>query len=127
MSEIQRIPYIRERLDSWAVWIRTGTTGAGTSVLGRLADAANGVKFSSRVPVNELECSLTDQAVSALPPEYKDAVKGWHTSDGTLEDVARHLGIVKRTLQRRLARADAMLAEWFNDRKERARRARVTT
>lgn len=125
MSGLQRVPWIRERLDQWGVWQLVGTSRAGGSVLARLADAvAQAGRKRSHIPIDDIECGLTDSAVSHLPKELKVTVHTWHTSEGTLEGIAGELGITKITLQRRLAQADRRIDEWFKARKERADRMR---
>ncbi|MNX11310.1 hypothetical protein D3C86_410700 [compost metagenome] len=125
MSGLQRIPWVRERLDNWGVWLLAGTSRFGGSVLARLADSvAQGGRRRSHVPIDNIECGLTDSAVTRLPNELKAAVLTWHTSEGTLEGIAEELGITKITLQRRLAQADRRIEEWFKARKERAEQLR---
>ncbi|APX75092.1 hypothetical protein DXK93_01585 [Achromobacter sp. K91] len=126
MSEIQRIPWVRERLDQWGRWVLLGTARLGGSVLAQLADAVGGGAKRSYVPVDSLECEITDRAVAGLPKELKDAVLVWHTSEGTMEGIAQEIGISKITLQRRLAHADKRIDEWFSRRRDLARRASVT-
>lgn len=126
MSDIQRIPWVRDRLDQWGRWVLLGTGRVGGSVLARLADAVGGGAKGSYVPVDSLECELTDRAVNVLPKEVKDTVLVWHTSEGTMEGIAQEIGISKITLQRRLAHADRRIDEWFSRRRELARRNPVT-
>ncbi|MFY3130679.1 hypothetical protein ACOTF1_06590 [Achromobacter ruhlandii] len=122
MSEIQRIPWVRERLDQWGRWVLLGTARLGSSVLGQLADAVGGGAKRSYVPINGLECELTDRAVASLPRELKDTVLFWHTSEGTMEGIAEEMGISKMTLQRRLAHSDRRIDEWFRQRHQMAER-----
>ncbi|MNU43045.1 hypothetical protein D3C71_318210 [compost metagenome] len=125
MSGLQRIPWVRDRLDQWGVWLVVGTSRAGGSILARLADAvAQAGRRRSHVPIDNIECALTDSAVARLPNELKVAVATWHTSEGTLDGIAEELGITKITLQRRLAQGDRRIEEWFKARKERAERLR---
>lgn len=127
MSDLQRIKWVRERLDQWGAWQLVGTSRTGASVLGRLSDAAaKGRRKRSTVPFDDIECGLTDRAVARLPKELKSAVQTWHTEEGTYEGVAELLGISKITLQRRLAQADRRIEEWFKARKAHAERMSVT-
>ena len=97
-------------------------------MLARLADAvAQGGRKRSHVPIDNIECGITDDAVARLPKELKAAVLTWHTSEGTLEGIAEELGITKITLQRRLAQADLRIDEWFRARKALAERLRGNT
>ncbi|WP_286899913.1 hypothetical protein [Achromobacter sp. UBA2119] len=127
MSSLQRIRWVRERLDRWGAWQLVGTSRTGASVLGRLSDAAaKGGRKRSTVPFDDIECGLTDRAVAQLPKELKSAVSTWHTEEGTLEGIAELLGVSKITLQRRLAHADRRIEEWFRARKAHAERVAVT-
>lgn len=122
MSEIQRIPWVRERLDQWGRWLLLGTARIGSSVLGQLSEAVGGGAKRSYVPVDSLECELTDRAVASLPRELKDTVLVWHTSEGTMEGIAEEMGISKITLQRRLAHSDRRIDDWFRQRRQMAER-----
>lgn len=100
--------------------------GAGGSILGYLVDLAAGKRVhgddsppSSVVPVDNIECAITDDAVNALPCELRQAVVAWHcASHGTLEEVAARLGVIKTTLWRRLAHADSRIQEWLRERRK---------
>ncbi|MGS1116886.1 hypothetical protein [Castellaniella sp. UC4442_H9] len=64
--------------------------------------------------MDNIECSRTNQAVQALPMELRRAVGAWHGArSGTLDEVARRLGVVRGTLHRRLCQADQRIAEWL--------------
>lgn len=84
--------------------------------MGRLADAVvqKGRKRST-VPIDDIECALTDRAVARLPPDLKRAVSTWHTHEG----IAEELGISKITLQHRLAQSDRRIEDWFKAHVER--------
>jgi len=128
MSGLRRIPQIQARLDEWARWRDSrgcgGGLGYGGSPISYLMDLAAGKRVhedtggvGSFVPVDSIECSITDDAVLALPDELRRAVTGWHcASHGTMDEVARRLGIVKTTLWRRLAHADMRIQQWLRDR-----------
>lgn len=112
-----RIPEIRARLDSWAIWLRTGSTGCGSSPIASLEWVSDG--YRPWVPVDSIECSVTDDAVSRLPMELKLAVADWHMNDGTLEAAAKRLKISRMTLCRRLRAADEAIAHWLELRRSR--------
>ncbi|EJO27773.1 hypothetical protein [Achromobacter marplatensis] len=126
MSELQRIAWVRERLDQWGVWQQVGSARLRGSVLAQLAEAAGGGAKRSYVPIDNLECEETDRAVSHLPKELRETVRTWHTSEGTMEGIAAGIGVTKVTLQRRLAHADRRIEEWFRQRRENAQRRGVT-
>lgn len=123
---VRRIPKIQARLDAWAEWRASsgGSMGGGGSVIGYLMDLAAGKRVheddgsaQSVVPVDSIECSITHEAVLALPDELRQAVVAWHcASSGTMEEVAKRHGMVKATLWRRLAHADWRIREWLRAR-----------
>jgi len=129
MSGPRRIPHIQARLDEWAMWRVSqggaGGLGYGGSPIGYLMDLAAGKRVhedtdsaGSVVPVDSIECSITDDAVLALPDELRQAVTAWHcASHGTMDEVAGRLGVVKTTLWRRLAHADTRIQQWLGERR----------
>lgn len=127
MSGLRRDPRMQARLDAWAVWLFSGSGGGGgLHPLARLMEGeeAGSDGFRAFVPVDSVECSVTDEAVRALPVDLREAVKAWHCcKEGTLESVARQMGVVKTTLHRRLCQADLRIAEWLRARAMRERTA----
>jgi len=130
MSGPRRIPEIQARLDQWAIWCdRTASGGGGRSDswLAHMVDMAAGRRvhdgdrtYGCEIPVDNIECSRTNDAVKALPLDLRQAVGAWHGArTGTLDEVARRLGVVKTTLWRRLAQADRRIAEWLATRQHR--------
>lgn len=127
MSGPRRNPEIQVRLDRWALWRTSGSGGSGGSWLAYLVDLAagrrvhdDGQSYAAVVPCDEIECSRTDEAVKALPLDLRQAVSAWHcATSGTLEEVARRLGVVRGTLHRRLCQADLRIAEFLVDRRNR--------
>lgn len=131
-GSLKRLPEIQARLDAWGVWVTRGGTGsANMHPLARLMDWKSGKRvsvsgdggYSAYVPVDEIECGLTDEAIAQLPEALRQAVRAWHTCQGgTLETVAYDLGVVRGTLHRRLCQADLRLLDWFKDRRDRQRK-----
>lgn len=123
---LKRIPAVQARLDRWAEW-RGGAVslGGGGSPIGYLMDLAAGKRVSgddgchgSMVPVDSIECSVTEDAVMMLPDDLRQAVIAWHcATSGTLDEVAARMGVVKTTLWRRLAHADHRIHAWLRDRR----------
>lgn len=90
--------------------------------LARLMEGEEGGSdgFRAFVPVDSVECSVTDEAVRSLPVDLREAVRAWHCcKEGTLDMVAHDLGIVRGTLHRRLCQADRRIAAWLRDRSRR--------
>ncbi|SAI58966.1 Uncharacterised protein [Bordetella ansorpii] len=122
MSEKGRDQVVQRRLDAWGEWLHApGRTGAAHPLARLMDGVAPGDDDcrpapSARIPINEIECGLTDRAVRALPTELKAAVTVWHAGTArTMEHAARELGVVKTTLWRRLAQADLRIAEWLRE------------
>ena len=126
----KRLPDIQARFDAWGLWVTRGGGAAGGAMhpLARLMEWKSGKRvsvsgdggFTSFVPVDEIECGLTDEAIGSLPPDLRDAVRAWHTcKGGTLESVAKEMGVVKTTFWRRLVQADHRVAEWLMERSKR--------
>ena len=125
MSGVRRDARMQARFDSWGRWLHTARGRGGAShPLARLMDWASGRRVTAVatgpmrafVPVDEIECSITDEAIRSLPADLAAAVRAWHGSQsGTLESVATELGIVRGTLHRRLCQADQRVAEWLVD------------
>lgn len=128
---LRRDPVIQARLDAWARWLQGAAAGHGRGggghPLAMLMDLHSGRRvttsssFSLRttVPCDAIECDRTDQAVKSLPMELRQAVHAWHGDIGTLDGVAKRLGIVRATLHRRLCQADQRIAQWLADHKPR--------
>lgn len=120
MSGPRRDPRMQARFDAWAVWLFSGSGGGGSMhPLARLMEGEEGGSdgFRAFVPVDSVECSVTDEAVRALPADLREAVRAWHCcKEGTLDMVARDLGIVRGTLHRRLCQADQRIAAWLRER-----------
>lgn len=134
MSGLKRLPDIQARLDAWGVWASRGygLSSGASHPLARLMDWKSGRRvslsgeggFGAYVPVDEIECSLTDEAIATLPDVLRQAVRAWHTCQGgTLESVAFDLGVVRGTLHRRLCQADKRLSDWFMERRKRRKTA----
>jgi len=125
MSGAKRDPGMQARFDSWGRWLHSSGMGGGAAhPLARLMDWASGRRVTTGptgpmrafIPVDHIECAITDAAIRALPKDLSDAVRAWHgTQSGTLESIAAELGIVRGTLHRRLCQADARAAEWLRE------------
>lgn len=132
---LKRISYIVARLDSWGRWLHS-SGGNSQSWLATMVDIMNGQRVWSNtgpvrcyVPVDSIECAITDKAVMALPDDLRKAVVAWHGciyQDGTLDTVSRELGIARGTLHRRLCQADIRVVEWLDEDRKRKQVNAVT-
>jgi len=124
-----RIEWVKDRLDNWARWSAKRVAGAQgyprQSVFTRLA--GKGTRAEAVVPIDDVDASITDDAVQALrwdkPHLYLTLVHvyldGWD-----IKRVARQLVKAESTIKAQLEQADHALAGWFRARDERQRAAR---
>lgn len=125
------IPYIDERLVDWARWsvsdgmeIRNslGSRNCWPQMV-RDPDSTDTVaQTGSLVPCNDIECAEMDEAVCSLPSELKSIIWDFYKRTVSGDQIAKRLGIGKRTLYDRIDYAHNLLATFFYDRASAARR-----
>jgi DNA-directed RNA polymerase specialized sigma24 family protein len=121
---MQRSSYWHERLNRWALWVFTAPGGSRPSIYLERVDCA--VQWGTLTPEINDEAILTDQAVAALPPQLKAAVRASYL-DGignSRAGIACRLHISERTLHNRLCHADLRLDQWHEARDAKAQGAR---
>ena len=101
------IPYIDERLVDWARWsvsdgmeIRNslGSRNCWPQMV-RDPDSTDTVaQTGSLVPCNDIECAEMDEAVCSLPSELKSIIWDFYKRTVSGDQIAKRLGIGKRTL-----------------------------
>lgn len=96
---------VKQRLNAWGQWViqsGRGSLGWGNSPLASMMMRAARTEPGSRVPVLEIECSKTDDAIQSLPKELRRiAVMHWGHS-WTIRTIARTERISTTTVQRRI-------------------------
>lgn len=124
-----RIEWVRDRLENWARWHAQRSVGAlgypKASAFARLA--GKGRRAEAVIPIDNVDASLTDDAVQALrwtrPHLYLTLthiyVHGWD-----VKRTAVALCRAESTVQGHLGQADDALAAWFRERARRAAEAR---
>lgn len=119
-----RIDWVKNKLENWALWAareRGGGLGFATqSVIlrGDLVDESR----QARIPVDEVEASVTDQAVSSLAAAHRaqqDTLVAYYIDGRSAVGIAQIFSISESTVHSRLASADRLLAAWFSARSER--------
>jgi DNA-directed RNA polymerase specialized sigma24 family protein len=116
-----RIEWVRQRLENWALWHERGRGGglgyATTSVL--LADPVDRSR-EAWIPHDDIEAAETDEAVESLRGPHSDLHRTLHLyylQGQGVKETARLIARAESTVKAQLARADAVLATWFADRK----------
>lgn len=119
-----RIDWVKNKLENWALWAARSEAGglgfASQSVILR-GDAVDEQR-EARLPVDEIEAGITDQAVSSLVALHKDlheTVVRYHINGLSVVGLARELQVGESTVHARLGSADRLLAAWFSARSER--------
>lgn len=125
-----RIEWIEHRLLNWARWKLMhgmGPLGYASVDLSDPTPTQRDPYTEAPIPTNSIEAAETDDGIKALEPELRDTVAAWYLRRDGLAGALRQLGIGERALHQRIERAHRRLADWLNDRQERARteRARV--
>jgi hypothetical protein len=125
-----RIEWVKNRLENWALWAaaeRSGGLGfASQSALLRTGPVEQ--TRESRVPIDEIDASITDEAVSSLIATHRDyhqTVVGYHINGLSAIGLAGAMGIGVATVHSRLASSDRLLAAWFSARSERQAAAAI--
>lgn len=122
-----RIEWVKQRLENWARWSAQREAGGlgfpKQSAFVRLA--AHGTRAEAVIPIDNVEASITDDAIQALRLSHSHlhlTLTCVYLMGRSQQETANHLGVVRSTVIAHLARADAQLAVWFRDRAERQQR-----
>lgn len=123
-----RIDWVTVRLNNWALWkVRERSGGMGFATQAAfLNDAAGETRPEARIPVDEIEAAITDQAVESLKaprPHLYRALQCVYPLGMGVKAAARECNCATSTIYSLLNVADGVLAEWFRERAEKARQA----
>jgi DNA-directed RNA polymerase specialized sigma24 family protein len=122
-----RIDWIKHRLDNWALWKARESGGSlgFSSTTSFLHEATADRYRESRIPVDEVDASVTDQAVESLKPDrphlFETLVCIYLLGVG-IKETARRTYKAESTVKAHLDQADQALAAWFRDRADRRAR-----
>lgn len=122
-----RIEWVKQRLDNWALWKDKEQAGglgfySQSSFLSERSDTGY---RESIIPVDDVDASLTNQAVEALKPAQSHlylTLQYIYVKGIGIKESARRLGRAESTVKAQLERADAVLAQWFGERAEKRKR-----
>lgn len=119
-----RIEWIKLRLNNWALWSARKTDGGSgfSSQAAFLRTAGSGYR-EAVVPVDDVDASVTDEAVESLRltrPQLYRTLHCIYPKGMGIKGTARECGCGESTIKAHLEIADGVLALWFSDRSERA-------
>jgi hypothetical protein len=120
---VARIDWVESRLNNWALWNERGRNyGRGFASQSAFLNIAvdGGGYREAAVPVDEVEASITDQAVTSLKadrPHLHETLVLYYVNGLSAIGIAQAQECGRSTVYARLEQADAQLALWFGDRK----------
>lgn len=114
-----RVEWVKARLENWALWHERGRGGglgwATQSVLLSLGVGSSNTR-EVRLPVDEIEASETDKAVSGLVkthPHLHRTLTLYYLDGLGIVETARRMSRAESTIKAQLAQADHLLAAVF--------------
>ncbi len=124
-----RIEWVKQRLENWALF-KAREAGGGLGFASQssfLGDGASTRYRESVIPIDDVDASVTDQAVESLKParsHLHDCLRCIYLEDRGIIGTARALGKADSTIKAQLEQADLALSVWFIQRAERHKAAR---
>lgn len=127
-----RIEWVKYRLNNWALWkVSMVSGGMGFARQSSfLNDAPGDSRAESRVPVDEVEASVTDEAVESLKlsrPQLYRTLQCIYPRGMGIKATALEFGGSLSTVKAHLDTADHVLAVWFRERAEQQAARREAT
>lgn len=117
-----RIEWVKLRLNNWALWKeRESSGGLGFSTRSALLSEPTSGYRESIVPVDDVDASLTDQAVESLKParvHLYNTLYCIYVHGIGIKETARTTCLAESTIKSHLAHADHALQAWFGERKQ---------
>jgi hypothetical protein len=119
-----RIEWVKLRLDNWALWkARDGAGGLGFSSTTSFLHEVDTSRYrESHIPVDEVDASVTDQAVETLKGDREhlyQTLQAIYIAGAGIREASRQCGVGESTIKARLEQSDRILANWFTDRQQR--------
>src|SRR4051812_36901254 len=116
-----RIEWVKYRLDNWALWkARESGGGLGFSSTTSFLHDASGDRYrEAAIPVDDVDASLTDQAVESLAltrEQLYRTLQMIYVRGAGVKETARTMGRAESTIKANLDQADQSIAAWFRDR-----------
>ena len=118
-----RIEWVKHRLNNWALWwVDQNTGGMGfASQSSFLNDAPGQSVRESRIPIDEVEASVTNDAVETLKvprPQLYRTLHCIYPRGMGIKGTANACECGESTIKAHLDIADNVLAVWFRERAE---------
>ena len=120
-----RIEWVKHRLENWALWKeRESKGGLGFASQSSFLNEAVADRYrESKIPVDEVDASLTNVAVESLRSGELELyitlqLKYVHRPALGPNDIARMRGVSVRSIAERVDRADHVIRQWFAARDE---------
>ena len=120
-----RIEWVKHRLENWALWKeRESKGGLGFASQSSFLNEAVADRYrESKIPVDEVDASLTNVAVESLRSGELELyitlqLKYVHRPALGHNDIARMRGVSVRSIAERVDRADHVIRQWFAARDE---------
>jgi hypothetical protein len=125
-----RIEWVKHRLNNWALWVdQEQSGGRGYASQSSFLNQPGGGSFECRVPVDDVDASVTNTAVESLKlprPHLYQTLHCIYPHGLGIKETARQCGAAESTIKSHLDQADAVLALWFNERAEGKRNLSAT-
>lgn len=117
---VQRIKHIDEKLQAWAEWRISGSSGYRSPSYSGVKVSYTADSVNSHITVGleqEALALVIDQAVAALPKDLSKTVIAFYTWEGGMSVVSKKLCLTRATVHRRLCHADIRIDDWLLTRK----------
>ncbi|MDB5848572.1 MAG: hypothetical protein JWP29_2324 [Rhodoferax sp.] len=124
-----RIDWVKYRLDNWALW-KSRERGGGLGFASQAAflnEATTDRYRESVIPIDEVDASVTDEAVEALKlprPKLYEVLQLYYVEALGIQGTMSAMLIPRATVYACLDVSDRTIAAWFRDRMERQRLAK---
>lgn len=117
-----RIEWVERRLENWALWKERRSSGAsGYASQSIFADGPSARGHGeAMVPVDDIEASITDDAVESLKLGWGHLHQTLHlvyVKGLGIRETAERMHRAMSTIHAQLGQADLQLAAWFNERR----------
>jgi hypothetical protein len=123
-----RQEFFDEKLKNWGEWMRrseSGGLGYGQSPLANLMGKAQRAEYGAVVPIDEVEASRVDDAISTMLPELQLIARCWYVDLLSIRQSAKRVGCSTTTVQVRVEQVCFALAIWWENRKRVAKNFQV--